>query len=67
MKKPIYIGTGLKRGNVKLDPDEFIDVVKLSVDEALRLVFDGIIVDSKTILALFAYKHMRNSGIIKSI
>lgn len=66
-KTDIYIGTGLKRGNVKLDPDEFIDVVKLSVDEALRLVFDGTIVDSKTILALFAYKHMRNSGIIKSI
>lgn len=66
-KTDIYIGTGLKRGNIKLDPDEFIDVVKLSVDEVIGLVFDGTIVDSKTILALFAYKHMRNSGIIKNL
>ncbi len=66
-KTDIYIGTGLRRGNVKLDADEFIDVVKLSVDDALGLVFDGTIVDSKTILALFAYKHMRNSGIIRSL
>lgn len=63
----VYIGTELGKGNVKLDPDEYIEVVKLSVDSAIELVYKGEIVDSKTIAALFAYKQMRNSGIINKI
>ncbi|MCM1273016.1 MAG: NUDIX hydrolase [Clostridium sp.] len=60
----VYIGTSLSRGNVKLDPDEYIEIIKLSVDEAIELIYKGEIVDSKTIAALFAYKQMRNTGII---
>lgn len=58
----VFIGTGLKEGVRKLDPAEFIDVVKLTIDEAFEKVKDGTIVDSKTILALYAYRYMRAVG-----
>lgn len=64
-KTDIYIGTNLIEGNQKLDPDEFVEVVHISVDEALGLVYDGTIIDSKTILALFAYKQYKHEGIIE--
>ncbi len=60
----VYIGTNLRSGTIKLDPDEYIEIVKISVDSAIELIYKGEIVDSKTIAALFAYKQMRNSGII---
>lgn len=60
----IYIGTDLQEGSVKLDEDEYIDIVKISIDDAIEKVFNNEIVDSKTIIALFAYKHMKNKGII---
>ena len=61
----VYIGTHLKKGTVKLDPDEYIDLVHISIAEATELVYKGEIVDSKTIIALFAYNDMRQKGIIK--
>ena len=60
----IYIGTGLQKGNVKYDEDEYIEIVRLSVNDAIEKIYKGEIVDSKTIIALFAYKHMKNTCII---
>ncbi len=48
----VYIGRDLKKGKLNRDPDEFIDIIRLSLDEALEYVRDGRIVDSKTILAI---------------
>ncbi len=42
-------------GNVQLDSDEFVEVVTLSLDETLQLISEGIIVDAKTIIAIFKY------------
>lgn len=64
-KTDIYIGTNLVIGKQKLDPDEFVELMHISIDDALKLVYDGTIVDSKTILALFAYKEYKREGIIK--
>ncbi|MDD6135958.1 MAG: NUDIX hydrolase [Lachnospiraceae bacterium] len=64
-KTDIYIGTNLVVGNQKLDPDEFVEVVYLPIDEALQKVYNGTIIDSKTILALFAYKEYKREGIIE--
>lgn len=51
----IFIGTDLKEGKIKRDPDEFIDLVKLSLDEALNMIKTGEICDSKTIIAILFY------------
>jgi len=40
-------------GKSQLDHNEFLDVVEVAPDEALRAVWDGRITDSKTIASLF--------------
>lgn len=63
-KTDVYIGTQLRTGTVKYDADEFIEIVRLPVAEAIRMVYEGKIIDGKTVVALFAYEHMKQSGII---
>lgn len=63
-KTDIYIGLGLKDGIRKLDEDEFIEIVKLKVDDAVNMIYNGEIIDSKTIIALLAYNDMKKKGII---
>lgn len=63
-KTDVYIGTKLKCGKRKLDPDEFIEIIYIPVDEAIDMIYSGVIIDSKTIVALLAYKDMKRKGII---
>lgn len=56
----IYIGTDLKKGKVTLDPDEYIGIVKLSLEEALDYISEGKITDSKTIIAIYAYLRLKS-------
>ena len=42
------------------DEDEFLDVVKIALDEALRLVMDGTIKDSKTQIGILKYALLRD-------
>lgn len=58
----VYIGTDLKKGSLNLDDDEYIDVLKLSLDEALEYIYAGEINDSKTILSVLAYKDLKERG-----
>ena len=38
------------------DDDEFIDIIKMDLDEAYQKVLDGTIVDAKTVIAImYAY------------
>ena len=48
----LFVATGLTKGNVSLDEDEFLDAVVLPMSEALEKVRDGEISDAKTICAL---------------
>lgn len=66
-KTDIYIGTKLKPGNIKYDPDEFIELIHIPVDEAVAMIYRGEIIDSKTIVALLAYKDLKQKGIIKDV
>ncbi len=55
----IYLATGLKPGKINPDDDEFIKLERYTTEEAIKMIFDGRIIDSKTIAAVFAYKeHM---------
>ncbi|MBR1674904.1 MAG: NUDIX hydrolase [Eubacterium sp.] len=58
----IYIGTGLKKGRVQRDEDEYIDVITMTLDEAVEAIYGGRIIDSKTIIAILAYKDMKTGG-----
>lgn len=61
----VYIGTKLKKGTVKYDPDEYIELIHIPINEAVQMVYDGRIVDSKSIVALLAYQDMKQKGIIE--
>ena len=51
----IYVAKGLYHTEAHPDEDEFIDVVAYSTDELKKMIFDGTIMDSKTIAGVMAY------------
>lgn len=48
----MYLAKGLHFEKQQLDPDEFLDVEKLPLSEAVQLVMDGKITDGKTQIAI---------------
>ncbi len=56
----VYIGENLKRGEMNRDFDEYIEIVRLSLEEALEYIYEGKIIDSKTIIAIQAYAALLN-------
>ncbi|MCR5673032.1 MAG: NUDIX hydrolase [Lachnospiraceae bacterium] len=54
-KIDIYVARNLKRTQQHLDDDEFIDVEIYTPDELAQMVFDGKIVDAKTIAGIMSY------------
>lgn len=56
----IYLAQNLSAGKEKRDEDELLEVFDLSLDDCLRMVVQGEITDSKTIVALFlAEKYLK--------
>ncbi len=53
-----FLCTGLTKTAQHLDEDEFINVERYSLDEAVQLIVNGEICDGKTISAIFFYKNM---------
>ncbi|MBN1586164.1 MAG: NUDIX hydrolase [Candidatus Omnitrophica bacterium] len=49
----LYLATELEPALAKLDEDEHLEPVRLSVKEALRMLDQGEIVDAKTLIALY--------------
>ncbi len=54
----IYIAEGLYEGKQNLDEDEFVAIEKYSLDESVEMIFNGKIKDSKTMVAILAYKEL---------
>lgn len=52
----IYLALGLHPGNMHLDPDEFLNVEKYSLDALVEKVMSGEIDDAKTIIAVLKAK-----------
>ena len=48
----VYLATGLSEGKQALDDDEILEVVRLSIAEALEMITSGEIQDAKTIIGL---------------
>ena len=52
----LYLARGLKdRHPQHLDDDEYIDLEAVSLDDALKMIYDGKIQDSKTIVGVLLY------------
>ena len=55
----IYAAVGLTRGEQHLDEDEFLDVVRMPLQEALELVKTNQLPDAKTQVALLKYQLLK--------
>lgn len=57
----MYIATGLSQGEQHLDDDEFVNAVKIPMDEAIDMVMSGKILDAKTqLIILKAAKYLES-------
>ncbi|MBS5793852.1 MAG: NUDIX hydrolase [Lachnospirales bacterium] len=55
-KLHIYLAKNLQQGNFNFDDDEFIEVKKIPLEEAINMIYTGEIIDSKTIVGLLSCK-----------
>jgi ADP-ribose pyrophosphatase len=58
----LYLATGLTASSQRLDEDERIEIVHLSMDEALAAVDDGRIDDAKTVVAILRGREKLKKG-----
>lgn len=58
----LYFATGLHHTSQRLDEDEFLTVRRIPADEAVEMVLQGKIPDSKTQIAILKYKALRDAG-----
>ena len=56
-----YIAENLKEGTPNPDPDEIIEIERYSLEDSLKMIFDGTIQDAKTMAGIFAYKEYLES------
>lgn len=56
----MYMAKGLHFDKQSLDPDEFLDVEKIPLSEAVQLVMDGKITDGKTQIAILKAARILN-------
>lgn len=52
----LYWAEDLRKGEMKLDEDEFLDCYEITLDEAKTLIGEGKISDAKTITAVYAWQ-----------
>lgn len=48
----LYMASDLKAGETNLDEDEFIEIVKMPIEDAYNSIFQGQIVDAKSIIGI---------------
>jgi len=58
----IYLATGIRDGKAQPEADEQIDVVRMPLSEALKLVSANKIHDGKTLIGLMLYDKARKQG-----
>lgn len=56
----IYLAKDLHKTKQNLDDDEFLTIEKYTLDESLKMIEKGKILDSKTIAAILYYKGILN-------
>ena len=56
----VFIGKDLMLRKLEEDPDENIEIVKIPFEEAVQYIYEGKIIDGKTIIALLSYRDVKN-------
>lgn len=56
-KIDIYLATDLVKTRQHLDEDEYVNVEPYTLEELEKMIYEGIIEDSKTIASILAYKN----------
>ncbi|MBO8128721.1 MAG: NUDIX hydrolase [Peptococcaceae bacterium] len=57
-KMHLFFASGLTRGNQNLDEGEFVELVKIPLVNALKMIATGEICDAKSIIGLLTVKQM---------
>jgi ADP-ribose pyrophosphatase len=57
----LYIATGFEISDNNLDEDEFLDIVSIKLDEAVKWIIEGRIKDSKTIIGILMALNFLNN------
>ncbi len=57
-----YLATGLTFGEQDTDEDEFLDVLRIPLQQAVKMVLSGEIKDAKTQIAVLKVKVLRDTG-----
>lgn len=60
----MYMAEGLEYGELDLDDDEFVEVIKIPLDQMYRMVLDNEILDAKTQIAVMKAYAMKNGATI---
>ena len=58
----MYLATDLEFGEQNPDEDEFLEVYKISLEEAVKMVMNGELPDSKTQTMILKINQMKNEG-----
>jgi ADP-ribose pyrophosphatase len=58
----LYIATGFNMSQNNLDEDEFLDIVSVKHEEAVKWIMEGKIKDSKTIIGILMAMNFLNNG-----
>jgi ADP-ribose pyrophosphatase len=53
----LYLATDLRETQQRLDEDEALEVVRVSIDRALQMITDNEIEDAKTIIGYFTWRY----------
>lgn len=56
----VYQASGLTRGQVNLDQDEFVELVEWTLEECLQAIQTGEICDAKTVTAIYMWQNQRD-------
>ena len=60
----MYLAQELYEGKINRDEDEFMEIVRVPLDELVDKVLSGEIIDGKTALALMKANEMKNRGMV---
>ena len=60
----MYMAEGLEAGELDLDEDEFVEVIRIPLDEMYQMVLDNKILDAKTQIAVMKAYAIRNGRTI---
>ncbi len=63
----LYAADGLTEIGQKLDEGEFLNVLSVPLTEALTMIYNGELKDSKTVIALMKYHEMQQLGKLQPI